>query len=95
LLGTHKRVYVHGPGADEPLVWYELAGGPVHRFHHADHQGSIVALADDYGNALAINGYDPWGIPNAGSAGNKGRFQYKSRRLPPERWVALIIGGHK
>jgi RHS repeat-associated protein len=79
--GGRRRVYVHGPGADEPLVLYELTGGPVHRFYHTDHQGSIVALADDYGNALAINGYDAWGIPNAG---NQGRFGYTGQTWVPE-----------
>jgi RHS repeat-associated protein len=79
--GGRRRVYVHGPGADEPLVLYELTGGPVHRFYHTDHQGSIVALADDYGNALAINGYDAWGIPNAG---NQGRFGYTGQAWVPE-----------
>jgi len=80
--GNRPRVYVHGPGEDEPLVWYELTGGPVHRFYHSDHQGSIVALADDYGNALAINGYDSWGIPNAA---NHGRFQYTG-----QAWIAEL-----
>jgi len=80
--GNRPRVYVHGPGADEPLVLYELTGGPVHRFYHADHQGSIIALADDYGNALAVNGYDAWGIPNAA---NQGRFQYTG-----QAWIAEL-----
>lgn len=71
--GNRLRLYVHGAGVDEPLVLYEMTGGPVHRFYHADHQGSIVALVDDYGNALTINGYDAWGIPNAS---NYGRFGY-------------------
>jgi RHS repeat-associated protein len=83
--GNRPRVYVHGPGADEPLVWYEFTGGPVHRFLHADQQGSIVALADDDGNAIAINGYDPWGIPNAGTPGNQGRFQYTG-----QQWIAEL-----
>ena len=80
--GNRSRVYVHGPGVDEPLILYELTGGPIHRFYHADHQGSIVALADDYGNALAINGYDAWGIPNAA---NYGRFQYTG-----QAWIAEL-----
>ncbi|HEX8063005.1 MAG TPA: RHS repeat-associated core domain-containing protein [Allosphingosinicella sp.] len=79
--GARPRVYVHGPGADEPLVLYELTGGPVHRFYHADHQGSVVALADDSGNALAVNGYDAWGIPNAA---NSGRFGYTGQAWIPE-----------
>jgi RHS repeat-associated protein len=66
-------VYVHGPGADEPLFSWEAANGWARRYLHADHQGSIVAQADDGGNAVAINGYDAWGIPNAG---NQGRFGY-------------------
>ena len=80
--GYRPRVYVHGAGVDEPLVLYESTGGPVHRFYHTDHQGSIVALADDFGNALSINGYDAWGIPNAANAG---RFGYTG-----QAWIAEL-----
>jgi RHS repeat-associated protein len=80
--GVRLNVYVHGAGADEPVVWYELNGGTVRRFLHADQQGSIVTVADDYGSALAINGYDPWGIPNAA---NLGRFQYTG-----QAWIAEL-----
>jgi RHS repeat-associated protein len=72
--GNLLRAYVHGTGTDEPLAWYEMdPGGWSRRYYHSDHQGSIVALADDSGNPVAINAYDPWGIPNAG---NLGRFGY-------------------
>jgi RHS repeat-associated protein len=71
--GTPLRSYVHGPGADEPLIAYEAATGWARRYLHADHQGSIVAIADDAGNPIAINAYDPWGIPNEA---NYGRFGY-------------------
>ncbi|HEX8239200.1 MAG TPA: RHS repeat-associated core domain-containing protein [Allosphingosinicella sp.] len=92
--GNRPRVYVHGVGVDEPLVLYEMTGGPVHRFYHTDHQGSVVALADDYGNALAINGYDAWGIPNGANAGRLGytgqawiaelgMYYYKARIYSP------------
>ena len=66
------RSYVHGPGTDEPLVWYEGALGWARRFLHADHQGSIIALNDDGGNPVAINAYDPWGIPKAARAMSAG-----------------------
>jgi RHS repeat-associated protein len=52
------------------------------RFLHADHQGSIVALNDDSGNPVAINGYDSWGIPNSGNAG---RFGYTG-----QAWIAEL-----
>ncbi|MEA3036075.1 MAG: hypothetical protein QOH04_1840 [Sphingomonadales bacterium] len=71
--GNWVRLYAWGPSSDEPLIWYEGTGGPVRRFLHADHQGSVIAVTDDAGNPIAINGYDAWGIPNAA---NGGRFQY-------------------
>jgi RHS repeat-associated protein len=80
--GNRPRVYVHGAGSDQPLLWYELNAAAVHRFYHSDHQGSIVALADDGGNALAINAYDAWGIPNAA---NSGRFGYTG-----QAWIAEL-----
>jgi hypothetical protein len=81
--GSPLRVYLHGPGADDPLVWWEVVSSTVgHRFLKADHQGSIVAAADSYGNPVAINAYDSWGIPNAG---NQGRFGYTGQAWIPER----------
>jgi uncharacterized protein RhaS with RHS repeats len=64
--GTLLRSYDHGAGPDEPLVWYEaVPGGTSRRYLHADHQGSIIAVADQDGNPIAINAYDEWGIPNS------------------------------
>jgi RHS repeat-associated protein len=74
--GNLLRAYAHGAGPDTPLVWWELTpgAGPVRRFLHADHQGSIVAVSDAAtGTMMAINAYDPWGIPNAT---NQSRFGY-------------------
>jgi RHS repeat-associated protein len=66
--------YAHGAAPDEPLIWYEVVpGGVSRRYLHADHQGSIIAIADQNGNPIAVNAYDEWGIPNEG---NKGRFGY-------------------
>lgn len=42
--GPLRRRLVHGPGMDEPLVWYERAGN--RRYLHADERGSIVAVSD-------------------------------------------------
>jgi RHS repeat-associated protein len=79
--GTLTRVYGYGPGADQPLAWYELTGGPTRRYLHADHQGSIISLNDDNGTPLAVNAYDAWGIPNAT---NQGRFQFTGQAWLPE-----------
>ncbi len=73
--GSLLRRYVHGPGVDEPVVWYEGAGvgAGSRRYLHTDHQGSVVAIADAAGTVLGVNRYDPYGVP---SAGNIGRFAY-------------------
>ena len=71
--GTLLRRYVHGVGADVPLVWYEGATLATRRHLHADHQGSIVAVGQPGAAALAVNTYDEYGIP---SAANDGLFQY-------------------
>jgi RHS repeat-associated protein len=80
--GNRLRLYGHGPGTDEPLILYELTGGgPVRRYLHADHQGSIVAIAAPNAAPLAINAYDAWGIPNQA---NQGRFGYTGQTWIPE-----------
>jgi RHS repeat-associated protein len=79
--GNVIRSYVHGPGEDEPLAWYERSAGWAIRYLHADSRGSIVALADAGGNAVAINSYDEYGIPGAN---NVGRFQYTGQVWLPE-----------
>ncbi|HEU0100489.1 MAG TPA: RHS repeat-associated core domain-containing protein, partial [Allosphingosinicella sp.] len=79
--GNVLRSYVHGPGTDEPLAWYEASAGWAIRYLHANHQGSIIAVPDAAGNAVAINSYDEYGIPGAG---NVGRFQYTGQTWIPE-----------
>ncbi len=74
------RRYVYGPGTDEPLIWYEGSGFSDRRWLHADERGSIVAVTNDAGNAIAINRYDEFGIP---AAGNIGRFQYTGQKWLP------------
>jgi RHS repeat-associated protein len=71
--GTLLRRYVHGAGADEPMLWYEGSDLTLRRGLLANHQGSIIAIADAAGGSLWKNAYDPYGVPNQG---NTGRFQY-------------------
>jgi RHS repeat-associated protein len=75
------RRYVHGPGEDEPLVWYEGAGTSDRRWLHADARGSIVAVSNGAGTAIAVNAYDEYGIPKGS---NSGRFQYTGQTWLPE-----------
>ncbi|MEA2998958.1 MAG: hypothetical protein QOK17_791 [Sphingomonadales bacterium] len=76
------RRYVHGPGVDEPIVWYEGSGTTDRRFLSADERGSIVAIANSSGTATATNTYDEYGIPDSG---NSGRFQYTG-----QTWVSEL-----
>ncbi len=73
--------YVPGPGADEPVVWYEGSGTSDRRWLHADERGSVVAVSDGSGNAIAVNRYDEYGIP---ASTNIGRFQYTGQAWLPE-----------
>ncbi len=81
--GTLLRRYVHGPGVDEPLIWYEgsSVSSATRRHLHADHQGSIVATSNAAGAKLAIHTYDPYGVT---PASNTGRFQYTGQAAIPE-----------
>jgi RHS repeat-associated protein len=76
------RRYVHGPGTDEPLVWYEGSGTTDRRFLHSDERGSVVAVTNSSGTTLNVNGYDEYGIP---SSSNMGRFQYTG-----QTWLAEL-----
>lgn len=79
--GTLLRRYVHGPAIDEPIIWYEGAGTTDRRWMHTDQLGSVVALTDADGEALAINTYDEYGVPGSTNAG---RFQYTGQVWLPE-----------
>lgn len=78
--GALLRRYVYGPGSDEPLIWYEGAGLGDRRWLHGDERGSVIAVTNDAGNAIAINRYDEYGIPQSG---NIGRFQYTGQKWLP------------
>jgi RHS repeat-associated protein len=82
-----QRRYVHGPGTDEPLVWYEGSGTTNRRWLHADERGSVVAATDSSGAPVSISGqpainrYDEHGIQQATLAG---RFGYTGQTWLPE-----------
>ena len=82
--GNVLRRYVHGTGEDDPMLWYE--GGAVssatRRSFQADHQGSIVSVADSSGALIGIKSYDEWGVPSSGPANL--RFQYTGQAWIPE-----------
>jgi RHS repeat-associated protein len=80
--GNVLRRYVHGPGDDEPLLWYEGAGLTDRRWLHADERGSVVAVSDGTGTVTTINRHDEYGIPQGSNAG---RFQYTG-----QAWISKI-----
>lgn len=58
------RRFVWGPGADEVIATYEGATATTRRWPIADERGSVVAVTDDTGAAVAFNKYDEFGIPS-------------------------------
>jgi RHS repeat-associated protein len=79
--GNLLRRYVHGPGTDDPLVWYEGAGTSDRRWLHPDERGSIVGVSNSSGAVTTISRYDEYGIP---ASTNAGRFQYTGQTWLPE-----------
>lgn len=75
------RRYVYGPGVDTPLVCYEGSGTTDKRWLIPDERGSIVAVTNASGAAIAVNSYDEYGIP---ASTNLGRFQYTGQAWLPE-----------
>jgi RHS repeat-associated protein len=92
-----QRRYVHGDQVDEPWVQYNgvSVGAAYRRYLMADHQGSIIAHADNSGNALNSLAYDNYGIPatkNIDRFGYTGQiwfkelglYHYKARMYSPK-----------
>jgi RHS repeat-associated protein len=76
-----QRRYIHGPGVDEPLVWYEGAAITTRRFLSSDERGSVISVTDESGAVLALNKYDEYGVPQSG---NSGKFGYTGQAWVPE-----------
>ncbi|QNA84063.1 RHS repeat-associated core domain-containing protein [Sphingomonas sp. So64.6b] len=79
--GALQKRYVHGPGSDDPLVWYEGASTSDRRWLHSDERGSVISVTDGSGAVIGTNTYDEYGIPGLG---NIGRFQYTGQTWLPE-----------
>ncbi|WP_418646900.1 RHS repeat-associated core domain-containing protein [Thauera butanivorans] len=75
--GTVLRRYVHGPGVDEALVWYEGTATTDKTWLYADHLGSIVAAANSGGTNTAIYRYGPYGEPDTTTGV---RFRYTGQQ---------------
>ena len=71
---------MRGDGADEPILWWDYAGGAL-KMLHADERGSIIAVSDGLSSTPAINAYDEYGKP---AASNVGRMQYTGQMWLPE-----------
>ena len=79
---TVLRRYVHGPGIDEPIVWYEGSGLSDRRWLHTDERGSVIAHSVANGNATTYS-YGPYGEPgNDNWTG--ARFRYTGQIALPE-----------
>jgi RHS repeat-associated protein len=75
--GTLLRRYAHGPGVDEPLVWYEGSTTTAKSWLYADHLGSIIGTANSAGTSTAIHSYGPFGEPNVTTGV---RFRYTGQQ---------------
>ena len=62
--GAVLRRYVHGPGTDQPVAWYEGAGTADRRWLHADERGSVIAWSNLSAGVVSLS-YGPWGEPTA------------------------------
>jgi RHS repeat-associated protein len=82
--GGLRRRYVHGPGVDEPLVWYEGATLTDRRWFASDRQGSIVATSNASGTASAPYAYGPYGEPDSVNGWSGSRFRYTGQIALPE-----------
>lgn len=78
--GTLLRRYAHGPGIDEPIVWYEGSGLTARNFLHADERGSVIASSDNSGVGTLYS-YGPYGEPNVWTGA---RFKYTGQIALPE-----------
>ena len=72
---------VHGPLADDPMVWYEGASvaAAARRRMFIDHQASVVAVAGSGGALLKANSYDDWDTLSAAKLGAAGSLLTRAK----------------
>lgn len=75
------RRYVHGPGANDPIVWFEGEGANDKRYYTYDRQGSILGITKSDGTSMIVGGYDEYGNQSNPALG---RFQYTGQAWLPE-----------
>ena len=78
--GNVLRRYVHGPGVDDPVVWYEGSTLATRNYLHADERGSIIATTDNSG-AGTVYTYGQYGEPEVWTGS---RFRYTGQTAIPE-----------
>jgi len=83
--GTVLHRYAHGPGVDEPIVWYNGSStspsAANRRWLIANQQGSVIAWSNSNGQVQDVHRYGPWGEPSNWSGS---RFQYTGQITLPE-----------
>lgn len=68
---------MHGPGVDEPLLWYEGSITGNKSWLYADQQGSVVGTANSGATSTAIYSYGPYGEANVSTGV---RFRYTGQQ---------------
>jgi RHS repeat-associated protein len=78
-----QQRYIHGQNVDELLAAYQgvTVGAATRSFMLANHQGSVVALANSGGSTTRVNTYSGYGVPGTANAE---RFQYTGQAWLPE-----------
>jgi RHS repeat-associated protein len=76
-----QRRYIHGPGIDNPIAWYEGSGITTKRFLSSDERGSVISVTDGSGTLLSLNKYDEFGVLQST---NLGKFGYTGQVWVPE-----------
>jgi RHS repeat-associated protein len=82
--GVVLRRYVHGPGVDNPIAWYEGSGVGTKYFLQSDERGSITSVSNASGIVQAIYSYDEFGIPATNSGSLASPFRFTGQLYFPE-----------